>query len=122
MENPNNIFDQVQTRKVNVPERTYFEGMADSIISQHASKVVPLYKKPLVWISSAAAVAIIAITIQLSTSTEERLNLQTALNDIPNETILAYVTENIDDYDNKHKEMIAYLKSVNPLIGTTKQK
>jgi len=30
--------------------------------------------------------------------------------------------ENIDDYDNKHKEMIAYLKSVNPLIGTTKQK
>jgi len=99
MENPNNIFDQVQTRKVNVPERTYFEGMADSIISQHASKVVPLYKKPLVWISSAAAVAIIAITIQLSTSTEERLNLQTALNDIPNETILAYVTENIDDYE-----------------------
>mgnify|MGYP003628387277 FL=1 len=35
---------------------------------------------------------------------------------------LDYAGENIDDYDNKHKEMIAYLKSVNPLIGTTKQK
>ena len=35
---------------------------------------------------------------------------------------LDYAGENIDDYDNKQKEMIAYLKSVNPLIGTTKQK
>ncbi len=35
---------------------------------------------------------------------------------------LDYAGESIDDYDNKHKEMIAYLKSVNPLIGTTKQK
>ena len=35
---------------------------------------------------------------------------------------LDYAGENIDDYNNKHKEMIAYLKSVNPLIGTTKQK
>jgi hypothetical protein len=52
-----------------------------------------------VWISSAAAAAIIAITIQLSTSTEESLSLQAALNEIPHETILAYVTENIDDYE-----------------------
>ena len=27
------------------------------------------------------------------------MNLQTALNDIPRETILEYVTENIDDYE-----------------------
>lgn len=99
MENPNNIFDQVQKRKVTIPEGTYFDAMADSIIRQQAPKVVPLYKKPLVWISSAAAVAIIAITIQLSTSTEESLNLQTALNDIPHETILAYVEENSDVYE-----------------------
>jgi hypothetical protein len=99
MENPNNIFDQVQKRKITVPERAYFDAMADSILSQQASKIVPLYKKPLVWISSAAAAAIIAITIQLSTSTEESLSLQAALNEIPHETILAYVTENIDDYE-----------------------
>lgn len=99
MENPNNIFDQVQKRKITVPESAYFDSMADSIISQQAPKIVPLYKKPLVWISSAAAVALIAITIQLSTSTEESMNLQTALNDIPHETILAYVSENIDDYE-----------------------
>jgi hypothetical protein len=35
---------------------------------------------------------------------------------------LDYAGEQIDDYENKHKEMIAYLKSINPLIGTTKQK
>lgn len=99
MENPNNIFDQVQKRKITVPESNYFDAMADSIISQQAPKIVPLYKKPLVWISSAAAVALIAITIQLSTSTEESLNWQSALNDIPHETILAYVTDNIDDYE-----------------------
>lgn len=99
MENPNNIFDQVQKRKINVPESAYFDVMANTILRQHAPKIVPLYKKPLVWISSVAAVAIIAITIQLSTSTEERMNLQTALNEIPRETILAYVTENIDDYE-----------------------
>ena len=99
MENPNNIFDQIQKRKITVPENAYFNAMADSIISQQAPKIIPLYKKPLVWISSAAAVALIAITIQLSTSAEESMNLQTALNDIPRETILEYVTENIDDYE-----------------------
>jgi len=99
MENPNNIFDQVEKRKIIVPESAYFDAMADSIISQQAPKIIPLYKKPLVWISSAAAVALIAITIQLSTSAEESMNLQTALNDIPRETILEYVTENIDDYE-----------------------
>jgi hypothetical protein len=99
MENPNNIFDQIQKRKITVPENAYFDAMADSIISQQAPKIIPLYKKPLVWISSAAAVALIAITIQLSTSAEESMNLQTALNDIPRETILEYVTENIDDYE-----------------------
>ena len=67
MENPNNIFDQIQKRKITVPENAYFDAMADSIISQQAPKIIPLYKKPLVWISSAAAVALIAITIQLST-------------------------------------------------------
>ena len=35
---------------------------------------------------------------------------------------LDYASEQIDDYENKHKEMIAYLKSINPLIGTAKQK
>jgi len=99
MENPNNIFDQVEKRKIIVPESAYFDAMADSIISQQAPKIIPLYKKPLVWISSAAAVAIIAITIQLSASTEESLSWQFALNDIPHETILEYVTENIDDYE-----------------------
>ena len=99
MENPNNIFDQIQKRKITVPENAYFDAMADSIISHQAPKIIPLYKKPLVWISSAAAVALIAITIQFSTSTEESMNLQTALNDIPRETILEYVTENIDDYE-----------------------
>ena len=99
MENPNNIFDQIRKRKITVPENAYFDAMADSIISQQAPKIIPLYKKPLVWISSAAAVALIAITIQLSTSAEESMNLQTALNDIPRETILEYVTENIDDYE-----------------------
>lgn len=99
MENPNNIFDQVQKRKITVPESVYFNAMAESIISQQAPKIIPLYKKPLAWISSAAAVALIAITIQLSASTEESLNWQSDLNDIPRETILAYVTENIDDYE-----------------------
>ncbi len=99
MENPNNIFDQVQKRKIDIPESTYFDAMADTILSQQAPKIVPLYKKPLVWISSAAAVALIAITVQLSTSTEESMSFQSALNDIPQETILAYVTENIDEYE-----------------------
>ena len=33
---------------------------------------------------------------------------------------LDYAGESIDDYDNKQPEMIAYLKSINPLIGTKK--
>ena len=35
---------------------------------------------------------------------------------------LDYAGENVEDYDNKHKAMVAYLKSINPLIGTKKEK
>ena len=32
MENPNNIFAQIQKRKITVPENAYFDAMADSIV------------------------------------------------------------------------------------------
>lgn len=35
---------------------------------------------------------------------------------------LDYAGESIDDYDNRHLEMVKYLKTVNPLIGTKKEK
>lgn len=99
MENPNNIFDQVQKRNIHVPEKAYFDGLADSILDQQSKKIVPLYKKPLLWISSAAAAAIVLLTIQLSTSTKESQNWQSAMNEISQESILAYVNENIEDFE-----------------------
>ena len=35
---------------------------------------------------------------------------------------LDYAGESIEDYDNRHLEMVKYLKTVNPLIGTKKEK
>ena len=34
---------------------------------------------------------------------------------------LEFAGENVDDYENKHKEMVAHLKVINPLIGTKKE-
>lgn len=101
MENPNNIFNQVKARKVNVPDADYFNRLADSVIEQKAikTKVIPMYKKPLIWLTSAAAVVAVLVVFNYAETNEPPMNLKLALSEISTDEILAYVNENVDDFD-----------------------
>ncbi len=101
MENPNNIFNQVKARKVNVPDADYFSQLADSIIEQKDSKakVIPMYKKPLVWMTSAAAVIAVLIVFNYEGASDSSMNLKLALSEISTDEIVAYVDEHVDDFD-----------------------
>ena len=101
MENPNNIFDQVNPRKVDIPDADYFAKMASSIsASQNAApKVIPLYKKPLFWVSSVAAAVALIFAFNIEASTEKAYNVQLAMNDVSAKEILSYVDENINEFE-----------------------
>jgi len=101
MENPNNIFNQVNPRKVDVPDVDYFKQIASSInASQKATpKIIPLYKKPLFWASSVAATIALIFVFNMEASTEKTFNIQLALNEVSTNEIVSYVDENIDEFE-----------------------
>lgn len=101
MENPNNIFDHVNPRKVDIPEGDYFKQMANSIIASQKAipKVIPLYKKTVFWITSVAATIALIIVFNMNTSNEKTFNIQLALNDVSTNEIISYVDENIDEFE-----------------------
>ena len=100
MENPNNIFEKVNPRKVDVPDINYFTKMASSISASQKPviKIIPFYKKPILWVASAAAAAIIFV-FNMETSTEQQFNMQLAFNEVTNEEIFNYIDENIDEFE-----------------------
>lgn len=101
MENPNNIFDQVNPRKIDVPEGDYFKQMANSIIANQKAtpKIIPLYKKTVFWITSVAATITLIIVFNMNASNEKTFNIQLALNEVSANEIISYVDENIDEFE-----------------------
>ena len=106
MEEQKDIFDFIEKRKVKTPEKSYFENLSKQIIDSQKpqkTKIIPLYKRPLTWISAAAAVVLVVITLNLDGPkpdvVSETVEVVEGLMDIPREDILAYVDENIEDFD-----------------------
>lgn len=101
MEQNKDIFDHLKVRKTDSPDASYFENMADQIIASQKkeTKVIPLYKKPTLWMSAAAASIIVVLVMNIGGSPGENTNVLLALNDIPVEDIRNYVDNNIDDFD-----------------------
>lgn len=100
MNNEKDIFNFIKAKKVDVPDTTYFESLADNIISKNSVKVIPIYKKPLFWMSSAAAAVIILFVAFNFTDTNTIQDKPLlALNDIDNDLVYSYVHENINDFD-----------------------
>ena len=101
MEENKDIFDYLKVNKVEGPNSFYFESLANSVIekSQANTKVIPLYRKPITWVSAAAASIAVILLVNLFNQPTENGNVLLALNDIPHNEIEAYVSENIDDFD-----------------------
>lgn len=103
MKEEKDIFEFLEKKTQNTPEKEYFENLAQKIISENSTntpsktKVVPLYRKPILWISGVAAAITIFFLNTESTSLQNGGTLD--FNDLSKKEILAYVNENIDDFD-----------------------
>lgn len=124
MEAKEGIFDHLNVVKQRVPDDSYFENLAQSVIaSQAKTKVIPIYKRPVVWISAVAALLLISLLVVNFTSSNNRENQDPllALNDLSSDELYTYINENIDDFDT---EMIAEAlddQAINELSNSTNQ-
>ena len=50
-----------ENRKVDMPVKAYFDNLAQSVIDSQKTKIIPLYKRPITWISAAAAVVLVLL-------------------------------------------------------------
>ena len=104
MEEQKDIFDYIKPREIETPEQSYFDQLTKSVIDSQQPKIIPIYKKPIFWLSSAAAVIAVMVVLNFDNSTQESGNVLLALNDISKQEVQAYINDNIDDFD---EELIA---------------
>jgi len=101
MNEEKDIFDFIEKRKVNTPDKAYFDNLTQSVLDSQRTKVIPLYKRPISWLSVAAAAVLVLFVVNFNAPDEitESTDWETAMNDISREELLAYVEENIDEFD-----------------------
>ena len=100
MEEQKNILDHITPKKPSMPPSEYFEGLAAHVTKEQQSNIIPFYKKPIVWIGSAAAVTIgIVLLTSIFSPAIDSNDPLLALQEIPTEEIMDYLQENIDDID-----------------------
>lgn len=101
MENDKNIVDFIKPREREEISDAYFDNMASIIASTNkktiVKKLIPVYKKPTFWLTSIAAVFIGLIVLRNFSS--EEIQLSSNLSSLSQSELLAYVDENIDNFD-----------------------
>ena len=98
MKKKQDIFNHLKPGKISTPEESYFTQLASDIIRSQEVRVIPLYKKPILWFSAAAAVIAVLIVFNFNSS-EENNDVLLALNEISSEELFLYVDENIEDFE-----------------------
>ena len=66
MNEEKDIFDFIEKRKVETPDKAYFDDLAQRVIDSQKTKIIPFYKRPIVWIGSAAAAVLILFTVNFN--------------------------------------------------------
>lgn len=100
MDNEKNILDHLKSREINTPDTSYFKEIAKVVADSQKPKIVPIYRRPIFWISSAAAAVVISMTLlNIGNNPVVESDSLLAMNDIPQDEILTYVDEHIDEFD-----------------------
>ncbi len=102
-EETQDIFDHLKVREIETPDVSYFEKLAATISEEQQPKVIPMYKKPMVWMVAAAAVIAVFFLVDLGEIDQEQ-DVLLALYELPKEEVYSYVEGHIDDFET---EMIA---------------
>ena len=99
METKKDIFDHLRPRKKIVPDQSYFEQLAENVLVPEKVKIVPLYRKPIFWMSSAAAAIAIIMLVNIKTEIPNSRNPMIAWNEVSSQELLTYINDNIEDFD-----------------------
>jgi hypothetical protein len=100
MKNEKDIFDFIKAKKVDVPDQAYFAALANSITDSKKNNIVPIYKRPVFWLSSAAAaIVIVFVALNFGETNVMHEKPLLAMNDLDTEIVYDYVNENINDFD-----------------------
>lgn len=95
MNKEKNILDTIQSKQPNYPGAEYFEQMAENVIAEHSSPFskIPFYKKPVVrWVAAAAVIVPFVFFFTVNHSSDPDNSL-TELDQLPEESILNYISE-----------------------------
>ncbi|XOV67059.1 MAG: hypothetical protein ACFHU9_15645 [Fluviicola sp.] len=122
MKEEKDIFDFIEKRRIETPDSSYFKDLADKVIAdtsasrlrsmpsesdqissaanQQKAKIIPLYRRPVAWVSGVAAAILVAFLLlpgspEPSSKTDQLANAT----EPSREEVLAYVNDNIDDFD-----------------------
>lgn len=113
MNEEKDIFDFIEKRKADMPNKAYFDNLAQGIIDSQKTKITPLYKRPITWVSAVAAAILVFFIVNFNAPGELPGHDQSiSFNDISRAELLAYVDENIEEFD---IEMIAEFVPVDEL-------
>lgn len=99
MQEKKDIFNHFQLKSIQTPEADYFESLANKIIIDNSSeaRVIPIYKKPVFWIASTAAAAIVLLFLPFGRGSQ--FNIAEELDKIPDAEVKEYVQLHSDEFD-----------------------
>ncbi|MFT6923630.1 MAG: hypothetical protein ACJA1C_002645 [Crocinitomicaceae bacterium] len=113
MNEEKDIFDFIEKRKVDMPDKAYFDNLAQSVIDSQKTKIIPLYKRPITWISAVAAAVLVLFIMNFNSPGDiVPESNEISFNDLSRAELLAYVDENIEEFD---VEMIAEFVPIDEL-------
>lgn len=106
MEEKKDIFNFIEKRPIETPDASYFKDLADKVIAdvndepeEPQAKIIPLFQRPITWISGVAAAVLVAFLL-LPEATGSISTIDLANTNEPSRAeVLAYVNDNIDDFD-----------------------
>jgi len=125
MEEEKDIFDFIEKRSFDSPDSSYFEGLADKVIAEtnvpsaQKAKVVPLYRRPITWISGVAAAVLVAFLLLPNEQKTIVDSSNANFTDLSKQEVLAYVNDNIEDFD---EELLVEFIALKSLKTTAAQK
>lgn len=99
MKEQEDIFNFLQKRKIETPTKDYFDGLVDQILEKESNtKVISIQRKVLVWTTSVAAVLLVAFLL-INGSPDQSTDVFAELDNISTEELLAYMDDNIDEFE-----------------------
>lgn len=104
MSDNQDIFDFFKKGPSETPDKSYFEQLARQIVSENApvspqkTTIVPLYRKPILWLTTAAAAILIFFLLRPENSPLVQSE-PVDFNDLSRQEILSYIHSNLEDFD-----------------------